>query len=612
MFFGEYDFTNWLKGLPEERARMLLTGEGIAKRARRKSGRNPTPFPVYVRDKGVVWELDVLGMKRFKLRPQKGHRGWMYVCDTGNFFQSSLLSVINPEKWEDPVVSEEEYRLIEKGKMRRSSAVLDDEMRMYNRLENVVLSRVLERLNQGFVEAGVRLKRNQWFGPGQAAQEWLKATGVLKREQLGCVPDAVLKAAQRAYYGGWFEIPCHGIVEGLSYEYDINSAYPYVASKLPCLEHGRWIHDTVVLGDDVGSFMEEWKLIHAVVEGSNRYFGTMPHRRSDGKICRPHRTSGWYWASELRAAMDAGLVDDVRIDESWTYVPCDCQPPLKGLEELYLQRLAVGKDTVLGMANKLIYNSAYGKFAQSEGNPIFGNAVYASRITSGCREMILRAMATHSLGASGVLMVATDAVFFSEPHEGLVLGQGLGEWGYKERSNLTLFKPGVYWDDAARMDVREGRQPRFKARGVNARAFSRELERIDEMFREWGGVWPGTDVSKWPSVEFPVEFSMTSAVQALAWGKWDKAGYVQHDKIVRQSSLPVGKRRLEGQYDSVDGVYRSDVYAVGNLLGSSIASYPYKKSFGQAFEVGPEDEPPGVTPDGDVAALIAEGYLNHG
>src|ERR1700685_4336064 len=63
-YFLGYDFTQWFKTLPENRARILLTPAGIASRTRRIK-RNLPPFPVEYGG----WEFDILGMKRFKLRP---------------------------------------------------------------------------------------------------------------------------------------------------------------------------------------------------------------------------------------------------------------------------------------------------------------------------------------------------------------------------------------------------------------------------------------------------------------------------------------------------------------------------------------------------------------
>ena len=488
-FYLGYDICQIFRSLPEGRARCLFTTAGMAQRRRTGSGGNPTPFPVRIRGEQAEWEVDQLPtLRRIKLRPA-GEKGWMYVCDAGPFFQTSFLNVIDPKKWQQPVVSQAEFDLIKEGKGRRATAELDADMRKYMALEIDVLARVMGELNRGLVRANVRLKRQQWFGPGQAAQEWMTQAGVTKAEEYrNAVPKYARDAAMRSYFGGWFELMCHGYIEGKMYEYDINSAYPYIISTLPCLLHGKWthykrpMHETAPLAPfKVGNIT----LVHCTVRGTDPYIGSMLHRNLQGNILRPHSTAGWYWHHEVQAAQRAGLIDSIDIDEWVSYEPCSCKPPIRGIRGLYDNRLAIGKNSSQGKAYKLIYNSDYGKFAQSVGDPVFGNSIYASLTTAGCRTQILDAIATHPEGSKAVAMVATDGVYFLSRHPTLPLSEVLGEWEETEHDNMTLFKPGVYWDDKAREAISRGDSAMFKARGVNARSFSRVLSRIDDQFNSW-------------------------------------------------------------------------------------------------------------------------------
>jgi hypothetical protein len=645
-FFLGYDFTQWLKGLPENRARMLLTPEGRAKRVRR-TAQHLGPFPVTYDG----WEFDILGMKRFKLRPEGVKGQWMYICDAGPFFQASLMSVIDPRKWDVPIVTEDEYAILEEGKRSRDSAVLGDGMQAYNALENAVLARLMGRVNDGLAAAGIRLRKNQWFGPGQAAQAWLNgikapAGDVVREALIGhgtvrAVPEGgllqsaghmqhvnsgepiressdvsrepvrvqspmgkniqerhvrevipLLDAARMSYYGGWFEIFAHGHIPGDTWEYDINSAYPSVISALPCLLHGVWRHTP---GDYQGaSGSGVVVLSHARVRGGNRRIGAMLHRREDHGILRPLETAGWYWRHELDAASAAGLIDSVVCDESWAYQPCGCPPPMRGIAGLYDERLRVGKNTPHGRGLKLVYNSVYGKFAQSVGDPKYGNAVYASLVTAGCRTQILQAIGTHPEGAKSVVMVATDGVYFREPHNGLGISDRLGEWSESVHSNLTLFKPGVYWDDHTRESVRDGDSPAFKARGISARAFAGQLAGIDRHYDRWPDAFPGERDPEgprdgwYPKVTFQSGFSMVTAVQALARRRWHLAGAVS-DVELTQDADPIGKRH-SGYYE--DGVYWSRPFANG---GSRVESFAYDRRFGQ-----PDPDEYGITDDGTV------------
>jgi hypothetical protein len=586
-FYLGYDFTQWLKTIPEGRARMLLTAEGRAKRERRRSGGNPTPFPVQFDG----WEFDILGFKRFKLRPM-GDTPWLYICDAGSFFQASLMSVIDPKKWNEPIVTEDEYATLEEGKASRDTAGLDRDMRRYNLLENNVLARLMDRLNTGFVEAGIRLKRNQWFGPGQAAQEWLKTTDLPRRTELEPIPSRSLEGGRLAYYGGWFEIFAHGHIPGTSYEYDINSAYPYIASRLPCLLHGRWSRGMGMPGELPGMSR---RIVHAAIRGTDRRLGAMLHRLPDGTIRRPSSTAGWYWESELSAAARAGAVDEIKVREWIQYDPCDCRPPMRGLAGLYDKRLRVGKNTPSGKSYKLIYNSVYGKLAQSIGEPKFANSLYASLITSGCREMILDAIATHPRRSTDLLMVATDGVYFRNRHPTIPISEKIGEWDVQEKQNLTLFKPGVYWDDHAREGIRNGSAPSFKARGINAGEFAKHLATVDNLFGQWGDRYPldrdpeGSRHGWYPSITFTTGFSMVTCQQALQRHKWYLAGAVSSQELT-QDSDPVSKRH-SGYYE--DGVYWSRPYEDPGY--GDTESTPYDKRFGQ-----PDPEEYGITPDGNV------------
>lgn len=529
----------------------------------------------------------MLGFKRVKFRPA-GSKDWMYVCDVGAFFQTSFLNVINPREWATPVASQAEYDKIEYGKANRGKQ-LDNSTAEYNQLENEILARVMTILASGLRAAGVRLNRSKWFGPGQAAQEWMRNNDVPEHEQVyDAIGPRIWRVAAATYYGGWFEIPVHGHVPGIVWEYDVNSAYPHIMSQLPCLLHGEWKQHRGQANCPPGGLC----MVYARVQGSNPYLGTMLHRRSNGGIHRPTETEGWYWLHEVEAARKAKLVDHVHVKRSITYRPCDCPKPLASLRDLYDERLRVGKNTPYGKALKLIYNSIYGKFAQSIGHPVFGNPVYASLITAGCRTMILEAIASHPDGASAVVMVATDGVYFLSRHDNLPIGEGLGQWEEGTKENLTLFKPGVYWDDNTRRALDQGNAARFKARGVNSKDFSKCLRDIDVAFNR---LRDDPVSSNWPAVSFKLSFSMVSPKQALQRGKWELCGYVDSGRTVDQRSFPVDKRMTFGDNIYLDGdLIRSTPYDMspevivgpnGRRLTPGYRSYPYRKGFGECVNL---------------------------
>lgn len=423
-----------------------------------------------------------------------------------------------------------------------------------------------------------------------------------------------------SYFGGWFELFLHGHVPGHVYEYDINSAYPHQIATLPCLLHGTYSHGEGTPPKDLDS--TALCLVYANVWAPNmpvgrrgQHVGAMLHRNPNGNILRPLATEGWYWWDELKSASNAGLVKKLRTSgtarqtiQRWvSYKPCSCSPPMANVASLYNKRLEVGKDTPLGKSAKLVYNSMYGKFAQSLGSPMFANPVYASRITSGCRTQILDAIASHPRGINDVAMVATDAVYFLSPHPSLVCSTTLGDWDTKTKSNLTLFKPGVYWDDATRHRLARGEAASFKARGFKASDFSAALRQVDDEFSLWENMDTPTG---WPRVEFKASFAMVSALQALRRNDWTTAGRVTSGVDLLQDSDPYTKRT--GLYrDTVDGreVYRSSPHygmEEGNGRPTWIRSTPYERRFGMEDPFSEEyREQFGITEDGSIYDVLA-------
>lgn len=535
-FYLGYDFAQWLRDLPSERASMLLSARGIAKRKRLVP--HLPPFPV----DWEGWQFDMLGMRRLRLRPANpANSEWLTVCDVGSFFQTSFLKAIDPSKSVTPVVTPEEYAIIAKGKDGRADHAFNKDMIYYNVLECDVLGRLMAQQRDGLLAEEIELRKNQWIGPGQAAQAWYKLIDLPKAQDIReRTSPNFREAARMAYFGGWFEIFWHGPSPGPSYSYDINSAYPDAMATLPCLLHSRFHDDTApIAGYEPGSLPHpKTTLVRARLYGSHPIVGAALHRTSKGKVLRPHNTAGWYWLSEIEAAYRAGFIDRIVILERRWFEPCTiCRPPIEPIKDLYLSRLQVGKNTPQGKSKKLIYNSGYGKLAQSLGQPAFGNAIYASMITAGCRTKILDAIASHPRGARDLLMVATDSVTFRTPHTGLELdGQKLGAWDETRHDNQTFFMPGVYWDDATRERLQEGSDPVLKSRGISARDLARRIRVLDRS-------WDRFNRDGWPRLVLPITFQLVSPRQALDRGKWNLCGTVVRDGKRIINSDPSIKRR---------------------------------------------------------------------
>lgn len=590
-FYLGYDFTNWFKDLPEHEARMLFTTAGIARRKRKNT---PMPFPVYTR---TGWELDMLGMKRLRFRPHihvskrgrcgcgymgecrsKNDHPWHYVCDVGSFFQTSFVQVLDPEGWHgEAPCTQAEFDQIVAGKGKRSDKVtLDDlswypEMRDYNVLENRLLGEVMRIYSSGFDVLGVKLGKTNFYGPGQAAQQWLNIQArngaVITHDQIAeLVPSSIIDKWRRSYYGGRFELFQHGTIPGMVWEYDIQSAYPDAIRNLPCLCRGEWVSITDATSDD------PLALVNATVTGSNDYIGPLSYRSKNGAILYPIRVTGWYRMAEINAGLNAGLVANVEVHDGVTLARrCEHGPPLAALADLFAERIRVGKATPHGKALKLIYNSCYGKMAQSLGEPKYANPIYASIITSDCRIRLLQAIGSHD-NPQSLVMTATDGIYFSERHPRMPTEnvEMLGEWEVGIKANLTLMKPGVYWDDKARAAIKEGKSAKLKSRGINGRALQEHIAQIDDDFR----ALTRGETHSLPTIVINTPFSIVSPRLALARGKWDTAGKVEYDRERRDAAVIAPKRSNPRPIGN--GLLLSSVVD----MGDDHESYPYSKRFG--------------------------------
>jgi hypothetical protein len=638
-FFVAYDVNQWLKGLPEVKAWLLLTAMGQRKRRYGKDRRHIAPVRLNEDRPGApdAWEVDVLADKRLSIRPlvcacgmlptaERPHPKakcpqkrvpYIDICDAGPFFQTSLMKAIDPAEWgEHPVCSVEEFATLDRGKKRRADASLDDAMREYNALENEVLARLMGRIDQGFRSIGVHLRRSQWYGPGAAVAEWFKTIDAPRREGLleKVVPYQVNKAAMAAYVAGWFEIFMHGHVPGTTWEYDIASAYPYIMASLPCLVHGHWERHS---GGAPPLQAGQLRLVHCPpggVRGSDPFIGAMMHRTKRGRILRPQVTGGWYWSHELEAAKRAGLVDEAEVDESWTYTSCDCPPPFAKEADLYMHRLEVGKKSPEGKASKLVMNSGYGKLAQSVGDRPFACMVYASLITAGTRSMILDAIATHPERSRAVVMVATDAVFFTSPHPTLpretvrlsmdgAEAPVLGSWDEERHEALCVLKPGVYWHDKSRERIREGKDPSFKARGINAKAFAKHLEDLDGQAAELA-----SDIEYQQNTDALGLFAeATEPDEALYLDELERLGAGPGQMMAPPplTRHPDGSwRRGSQSYDWFDSLAKAEQ---ARLRGRWFSSGPHAMAPDEVSELVPLDRWLDLTRRADLARVLSSG-----
>jgi hypothetical protein len=365
------------------------------------------------------------------LRDDQGRK--VTVWDLGKYYQGPFVNAIKDWKIRPDVQGE-----IAAMKKRRSVFTWREikRIRKYCLNECEALAELATKIEQAHTDAD--LKPRGWFGPGSTAGVLLNRHNI--QERRGILPPIMVEPVACAFFGGRAEISTNGRVEGPIHSYDISSAYPYHASQLPCLEHGRWervTRERAIMGKGV---------VHALVHGHVHHapgaWGPLPVRLANATIVFPRSgASGFWWRDEWQAAREGWK--GLKFDHAYVLRrECNCNP-FSFIPEMFARRLIVGKETGEGKILKLALNSLYGKLAQTIGKAQYASRVWAGMITSGTRAQVLRLMLRHK-ALDSVLMIATDGLFSTEPHE-VNKEIVLGGWEHAQHESITLVRPGIYW-----------------------------------------------------------------------------------------------------------------------------------------------------------------------
>lgn len=373
--------------------------------------------------------------KSFYVKHRRSGRSAI-IYDVFGFFQTSFLKVCEEYLGED----DPDLGLIKEGKAGRSGfewEQMDDFILPYNRMELNMLVRVMDIFREDL--GSTSIYPGQWHGPGAVAGAALKKYGVKVSRD---IPKEVQDASQYAYAGGRFEQFRVGRYDSHVVEYDIHSAYPEAASKLPNLTEGTWHH---VKSYEPGTF-GVWSVNRRSPNGSQDN-GPQPLfcRSEGGFISYPREVSGWYWSPE--AELVAG-----DIQEGWVFRPDDTEQaasssrPFEFVADLYDQRrILKSQGSSTQRAIKLILNSIYGKLAQTIGGkdkpPAWHQLEWAGYITSYTRAKIYRAIMQNP---GAIIAAETDAVFSTVPLD-LDEGPELGQWERKEYDSITYIQSGFYY-----------------------------------------------------------------------------------------------------------------------------------------------------------------------
>lgn len=458
------------------------------------------------------------------------------MYDIHSFFDSGYADALVSWKIGTP----EEQEAIKAGKARRAEFLwIDiDSIRDYFRLELKLMPLLCEKLREVFKEAGYVPR--SWHGPGALARMALSRHGIY--DAMAEPPQPVADAARMAFAGGRFELFWAGHVEGKVWNYDIHSAYPYFATRLPDLARGKWRHTDSFEPERFGVYRITYE--HHNPDSFRMY--PLFRRMSNAGVAWPWKVSGWYWNPE--AELVASDPDAV-IHEGWVFDEEDPENrPFSFLREYYERRRELKRNgQAAEYTFKLIINAIYGQLAQRVGwnrrtgaPPRTHQLEWAGYITSSCRAAIYRAAMTNP---EKIISLDTDGLYSMVPLDGLELGDGLGEWEAAEYDDGIFWQSGVYC--LKKGDVWE----KAKTRGIPKGTYTPEdlLERVrgsKEPFKVWKNVFVG--------------YGLADNGQWEKRNTWERK---EHEYIFGGT----GKRSHIGRFGRCNRNCRGNLHALGSI-----------------------------------------------
>lgn len=371
----------------------------------------------------TIWngyKITYIPRKIFKVKRDKSY---FHSTDIFSFFQCSFEQALTD--WNIPVPE-----IISAGKAARQdfSTWSEADITAYNEAELDLMAELGERLRDSIRPLSLPIR--SWHGPGSLAGSWLSKQKARTRK--GTVPPEVHDAAIRAYFGGRVDVQGYGFIDPV-YHYDIVSAYPSAIRYLPDLSSVTWRHAEGERPPMAGVSVTR---IRWTIQETK--WGPLPWRSANGSIRYPLAGEGWYWGSELHAAIKRFGEDSFEFLESWTIDGEITYPFKDAVEEAFAYRRqlkAEGKSSHIAV--KLILNSLYGKFAQTVGKAQYYSPVWAGLITSHTRAELNRAI------TDDVVCVMTDSLWSRSPIS-LDTSAGLGAWEEQKEGTLILAGAGLY------------------------------------------------------------------------------------------------------------------------------------------------------------------------
>lgn len=514
--FG-YDVTQILRTLPEQTIHSLMNPETRDRVNQHGKPYRALAYTPKVEIDGAYWYfgLEYIPRKQLKVRacrsPDLDHWNhqdgtWIKlktftVWDVLSFFQTRFLNAATDSKLFD----RDTLELIGAGKLRRGDGA-DHDMNTeiaYCAAECKALAAMMANVNTLCCDAGYPLR--DFYGAGSVATAMMRVENTKEHTHPVTLPPEVLDACSYAFFGGRFETRLFGYVGDL-WEYDINSAYPFVQSTVPCMVHGRWVHWAKEWRrEQIGIAYARWNWFTPVRGGTpiRPTWAPFLQRSEHNGVHSPPSGEGWFCLNEVDAALHWALISGYQLDvtEAWIWEPsCDVHPFAYMADGYETRKQLKAAEDGRQMVYKLGLNSHSGKCDQTVGAAPWHHPFLACWIKAGCRAMLIDAIAQNPEAVAGV---ATDAVYSLQPLD-LPIGDKLGQWSCEHKTDAFMFQPGIGWG--------AGEDQWVKRRGI-ARLTPELRASVVEQFARFGELTTIT-------VEQPIFYGLARNRERFKLGRW--------------------------------------------------------------------------------------------
>lgn len=475
MFSFDYDITKWLQDLThEELSELYLTTK------------------VHVTSpSGIDYIITYFRRKFFTLRfIYKDKTGRLRntavtIYDVFSFFGTSFVKSL--QQWGFQVPDFLKEMKGERGNFKNidQQTIID-----YNALECELLCQLMNKVREALYRENIPLSK--WHGSGAVAQKLLEVQGVKNQIQITQIThnSDLHDALMGSYFGGRFELFRKGIISR-TYQYDINSAYPYAMSTLPDLSRCTVEFSGEYTTDPYSIWFVQYNVLdhnskrkqYNYANAETFLAGPFPYRTKQGTILYPYFNSEGIWIHqvELQTAISLYGHQHFKILYGYILFPTSIKPAFPFIPELAARRLALKeKGDQRNIVLKLALNSLYGKTAQGQKQigviPPFQNYYIAGYITAYTRAKLLRESFNCGTGGSGIIQFATDGIFSMVRNNRIKHSSSdFGNWEYTDIPvPICYVQGGIYYSE------NQAQSQKRRTRGFNANALESE-----DVFYAW-------------------------------------------------------------------------------------------------------------------------------